>query len=188
MIQERYTIKNELQKDEGHTFYEAYDEIFHREVYLFATDDLMHMHEMVERIFKEQSIFYYYTVFIEHTTVYYVMKGTPRLTCVKALKLDDQGLSKLLDGIKALMNSYHKKGIYFKHLSLEWLYVDEQGRYNLLLPSAEVNTMNQERGLVELARELYALTTGQSKVTKEGLDYLKAHYSSEVCERLIKNI
>ncbi len=188
MIEERYTIKNELQKDESHTLYEAFDEIFERDVELLETDDLMHLHEMVEKIFKETSIFHYYSAFIEHTTVYYVIKGTPEVTCVKSMPLDDEGLTALMDGFDGLLNSYHKKGLYFKHLSLEWLYVDKEGKYHLLLPACEVNTISQELGEKEIYHELYAIMTGKTKVSPQGLDYIKEHYTQSVFEHLTKKI
>ena len=129
MLRERYTMEGLMQSDATHRLYKAYDEIFQRHVMILECDEERSLHDYVPKIFHERNVFHYYTAFIEKHKAYYVLGNRKNMTKVKDLKLDDQLILQLMDAFATLIMAYNHKGIYFKTMSMEWLYVDVEPSY-----------------------------------------------------------
>lgn len=188
MIHQRYTIKEEVQRDDTHTLYKAYDEIFKRTVMLFECTDTFHFSQNVKKIFDEDNIFYYYTAFIEDQKAYYVIGNFEHLQCVKTHKFDDRFVLMLYDAYIMLITKYNHKGIYFKSVPMEWLFSDENSRVSLMLPGANLNNERREESFGPFFLELYAILSKQKYISNEGLDYIKDHYNEQVFDLFMRHL
>lgn len=188
MLRERYTLESQIQSDATHRLYKAYDEIFHRHVMILECDHAQFLSGYVPKIFHERNVFHYYTAFIENNKAYYVLGNRKNMTKVKDLKFDDQFILQLIDAFTTLIMAYNHKGIYFKTMSMEWLYVDIDRHMSLLLPGVEMNDERKDYADLHFYRELYRLLSGQTMISNKGLDIIRTHHSPQVLDLIMKNI
>lgn len=188
MLRERYTIESQIQGDATHHLYKAYDEIFHRHVMILECDDEQSIHDYVPKVFHERNVFHYYTAFVENHKTYYVLGNRKNMKNVKAFHLDDQLILQLMDAFATLIMAYNHKGIYFKTMSMEWLYVDIDRHLSLLLPGVEMNDERKDLADDDFYQELYCRLSGQAKITNEGLNMIRAQHSPQVFDMLIKKM